>query len=106
MRLEVGARNLLGEECDRSAATNREIALRHRRSRFSALPSVCPSVMHVFLLDQPEVTLTKAELDKLGVLSWVIPVETVEQDGILDGICRERKYTYKDIVRSSSSQHL
>jgi hypothetical protein len=56
--------------------------------------------MHIFLLDKPEVTLTKDELDKLGVLSWIIPVETIEQDGILDKICQERKYTYKDIVRS------
>lgn len=55
--------------------------------------------MHVFLLDNPEVTLTKTELDNLGVLSWKIPVETIEEDGILDGICRERNYTYKDIVR-------
>jgi len=55
--------------------------------------------MHVFLLDDPQVTFTKADLDKIGVLSWQIPVETLEQDGILDGICRERKYTYKDIVR-------
>lgn len=55
--------------------------------------------MHVFYIDRPEVTLTKEQLDKLGVLSWVIPVESLEQDGILDGICKERKYTYKDIVR-------
>lgn len=55
--------------------------------------------MHVFYIDRPEVTLAKEQLDKLGVLSWVIPVETLEQDGILDGICKERKYTYKDIVR-------
>lgn len=62
--------------------------------------------MHVFLLDNPEVTFTKADLDKIGVLSWAIPVETIEQDGILDGICRERKYTYKDIVRNSTASLL
>ena len=60
--------------------------------------------MHVFLLDNPEVTLTKTDLDNLGVLSWVIPVDTLEQDGILDGICKERKYTYKDIVRQCNTR--
>ena len=83
----------------RSHQKKKKKKVRHRLAAFSALSSVCPSVMRVFLLDQPEVTLTTEELDKLGVLSWVIPVETVEQDGILDGICKERKYTYKDIVR-------
>lgn len=69
------------------------------RGEIPAFKPVALSVMHVFLLDNPEVTLTKTELDNLGVLSWKIPVETIEEDGILDGICRERNYTYKDIVR-------
>ena len=57
-------------------------------------------IMHIFLLDEPEVTFTAADLAKIGVLSWQIPVDTLEKDGILEGICRDRKYTYKDVVRA------
>jgi hypothetical protein len=58
--------------------------------------------MKAFLLDKPEVEVTKEELAEIGVLHWTINVDNLEREGKLDSLCKERGYTYKDVV----SDHL
>jgi hypothetical protein len=54
--------------------------------------------MKTFFLDTNE-PATQAQLDELGVLYWNVPADSYEQDGILDKICKEQGYNYREIVR-------
>jgi len=54
--------------------------------------------MRAYFIDNPEVEISEEELKKFGVLHWNLSIETLEEDGILDGICKQRNYNYKDIV--------
>jgi 1,2-dihydroxy-3-keto-5-methylthiopentene dioxygenase len=54
--------------------------------------------MRAFLLEKPDVEVTEEELKEIGVLHWVIDVDNLERDGKLDSLCKERGYSYKDVV--------
>lgn len=61
--------------------------------------------MRAFLLDNPEVEVSLEDLKKFGILYWKLSIETLEEDGILDKICKERGYTYNDVV-TLTPEHL
>jgi hypothetical protein len=56
--------------------------------------------MKAFLLDKPDIVVTEEELKEIGVLHWVIDVDNLEREGKLDALCKERGYSYKDVVRT------
>lgn len=55
--------------------------------------------MKAFYLDSSD-PVTQEELDNLGVLYWSVPADTYDADGVLDGICTEKGYNYREIVRT------
>lgn len=55
--------------------------------------------IRAYYIDSPDTEIPIEDWARFGVLYWHIPVETLEEDGILDNICKERNYNYKDIVR-------
>lgn len=57
--------------------------------------------MKTFYLDTNE-PVTQKELDELGVLYWNVPADTYDKDGILDKICTEQGYNYREVVRFPS----
>jgi len=54
--------------------------------------------MRAFILSSGK-PLTQADLDAIGVLYWNVPADTYETDGILDNICKEQRYDYREVVR-------
>jgi hypothetical protein len=58
--------------------------------------------MKAFLLEKPDIVVTEEELKEIGVLHWVIDVDNLEREGTLDALCKERGYSYKDVVLTFS----
>lgn len=56
--------------------------------------------MRAFYLDNPEIEVSLEDLKKFGILYWKLSIETLEEDGILAQICKERNYNYNDIVNN------
>jgi len=51
-----------------------------------------------WLVESPSTEYTLEQLKDLGVLYWKLDADKYEEEGTLGNICKERGYTYKDIV--------
>jgi hypothetical protein len=54
--------------------------------------------MKAWVLDSNE-PVNLETLSAVGVNYWTVPADTYEQDGILDKICTEQGYNYREVVR-------